>query len=77
MEKTSSIEIQDSIVTVDKDLPPKKKGRVSALLGDLFKNDNANPTTQRAEEISRIEVQRYCAEDQLDLDKNPLEWWKQ
>lgn len=76
-EKTSNMETQDSVVVIDEALPPTKKGRVSALLGDLFKDDGAHPTTRTAEEISRAEVQRYCAEDKLDLDKNPLEWWKQ
>ena len=59
------------------DMPPKKKGRVSALLGDLFKDDSNNSTARSAEEISRTEIQKYCAEDKLELDKNPLEWWGQ
>jgi len=57
-----SIETQESVVLVDEDLPfTKKKGHVSALLGDLFKDDGAHPTTQSVKKISQTEV--HCAED--------------
>ena len=48
-----------------------------ALLGELFNSCSEASSTRTAEEKSRVEVQRYTAEEQLDLDKNPLEWWKQ
>jgi len=69
----------DSVVTLVKDPapPPKKKGRVSALLGELFSSCRNMSSTRTVEEKARVEVQRYTAEEQLDLHKNPLEWWKQ
>jgi len=33
--------------------------------------------TRTAEEKARVEVKWYTAEDQLGLDQNPIEWWKQ
>ena len=61
------------------DMPPtpKKKGRVSALLDDCFKDDSSNSTARSAEEISQTEIKKYFAEDKLELDKNPLEWCAQ
>ena len=60
IKKASSTDItepQNSIAVVDldqesQDMPPKKKGRVSALLGDLFKDDSSNSIARSAEEIS-------------------------
>ena len=75
---TSDPPTADLVVNLDEDPPsPKKKGRVSALLGELFNSCSEASSTRTAEEKSRVEVQRYTAEEQLDLDNNPLEWWKQ
>ena len=69
----------DSVVTLDKDPAPspKKKGRVSALLGERFSSHRDVSSTRTPEKKARVEVQQYTAEGQLDLDKNLLEWWKQ
>ena len=61
----------DLVVNLDEDPPlTKKKGHVSALLDELFNSCNEVTSTRTAEEKSRVEVQRYTAEEQ---NNNPLE----
>ena len=56
--------------------PPTKKkpGPLTKLLGDIFAQGKSckNPTDH-----ARNELVRYEAEEVLDLDSNPLEWWKE
>jgi len=75
---TSDPPTADLVVSLHDDLPPpKEKGYVSALLGELFSSCSESSSTRTLKEKSQVEVQRYTAEEKLDLDKNPLEWWKQ
>ena len=57
--------------------PPTKKrkpGPLTKLLGDIFTQEKScnNPTDH-----ARNELVRYEAEEVLDLDSNPLKWWKE
>ena len=61
----------------DESIPPKKKkkpGPLIKLLGDIFTSEKSykNPIDH-----ARNELVRYEAEETLDLDGNPLKWWKE
>ena len=61
----------------DESIPPKKKkrpGPLTKLLGDIFTSEKSykNPIDH-----ARNELVRYEAEETLDLDGNPLKWWKE
>ena len=52
----------------------KKPGPLTKLLGDIFTSEKSykNPTDH-----ARNELVRYEVEETLDLDSNPLKWWKE
>ena len=58
-------------------IPPKQKKKsdpLTKLLGDIFTSEKSckNPIDH-----ARNELVRYEAEETLDLDGNPLKWWKE
>ncbi|XP_061566494.1 E3 SUMO-protein ligase ZBED1-like [Cololabis saira] len=59
----------------DDDPPRKKKksGALKQLFGELFQ---VRATVRTSREKASEEVTRYKQRDPLDLDEDPLQWWK-
>ena len=64
----------DLVVTLHEDPAPQpKKGVFQPFLVSSL----VVVETQNHRKNAQVEVQQHTAKGQLDLDKNPLEWWKQ
>ena len=78
LQLAESIETESQDQNVDKPVEPpspkrKKSGPVSALFAGMAQSSRrqlSGPQTVKSE------LRRYQEEDPIDLDANPLEWWK-
>jgi len=77
IEESSTLCDPPEAVNLDEEPPPpKRKGRISVLLGELF--SSPFDESRNAQEKSGIERgSAVLSEEKLELDKGPLEWWKQ
>lgn len=55
----------------------RKKSALSSLFGNTFKVADSQHNVKSVLALAKDEVTKYMAEPGLDIDANPLLWWKE